>query len=68
MVRANEWLRQNPSVKVTVCESVETKREHMTLGGSGIVDSNRSCYYESGKHASAYVRGLRIWVAPKGPG
>ena len=59
--RANEWLRQNPSIKIKVCESVESKRS----SNQPMADTNTSSYYESGRHATIFLRSLRIWVVPK---
>ena len=56
MNKANEWLRSNPSVKVKTCESIEVKEKQ---NAQGIVDTDKSSYWESGEHSSYFVRCLR---------
>ena len=56
--RANQWLQQHGDVRVRTCESIEVK-ERGNSGGA--VNTNKSTYWEPGKHSAYYVRCLR-WV------
>ncbi len=53
MEKANNWLSQNPTLKVKTCESVELKRRQ------GDTDSDKSTFFEYGKSANFFVRILR---------
>ncbi|XP_019631216.1 PREDICTED: uncharacterized protein LOC109475120 [Branchiostoma belcheri] len=65
VTRANQWLQQNPTMEVKTCESLEVKFEYHLGSSGGVVNPDRSLFYESGKVRSCYVRGLRLWFGQK---
>lgn len=61
MEQANQWIKDNHSFMVMKCESFIKK-----LGGGDTLDADSVVYHESSYGVNKYVRGLRLWLAPKG--
>ncbi|CAH1793715.1 unnamed protein product [Owenia fusiformis] len=57
--KANAWLRSQPHVRVSCCETLETKLRY------GNIDTQKSTYYERGESNQRYARSLRVWVVSK---
>ena len=59
--KANQWLQQNPSLKVVNCESVESKGRRKVFKGGPLemADTESSTFYEKGKDSSWFHRSLR---------
>ncbi len=55
VAKANQWLQQNPTVKVKSCESIESERKYKAT----VADTNTSTLYEWGDHVTEYNRSLR---------
>ncbi len=54
--KANQWLQQNPGVKVKLCESVESQVKGMHIP---MADTNSSTIYEYGERSNCFHRSLR---------
>lgn len=58
--QANQWLKGNPSFKVMKLESFLKK-----IADKDVVDLEQVVYHESAFGVNKYLRGLRLWLAPR---
>ncbi|KAI0217026.1 hypothetical protein LSAT2_031056 [Lamellibrachia satsuma] len=56
MIKANNWLQANPTIRVITCESLEVRAHEVNT------DVSTSFDYQ---HLQSYLRSLRIWISSK---
>ncbi|XP_045177715.1 uncharacterized protein LOC123537860 [Mercenaria mercenaria] len=58
--QANQWLKGNPAFKAMKLESIIKK-----IADKDVVDLDQVIYHESTYGVNKYLRGLRLWLAPR---